>query len=64
MDVEAKNMNTCKTCKHFRQHYVQFGRRYGEVYCGHCVHPRLKSRLPDTPACKHFAEREQAKKNK
>ena len=50
---EAKN---CKDCKHFRQHYIKFGRRYSEITYGHCVYPMLKKRESDTPACKYFNE--------
>lgn len=50
---------TCRDCEHFRQHYVYFLElRYVTVPCGHCVHPRLKHRKPDTPACVHFSEKE------
>ena len=51
----------CKTCKHFRQHYVQYGRRYDWANCGHCVYPRLKTRAPDTPACGHYRPRGEKK---
>ena len=44
----------CKSCKHFRQHYVKMGRRYSEVFCGHCVYPRLKTRKPDAEGCKYY----------
>ncbi len=47
----------CKNCKHYVQHYIRFGKRYGTVNCGHCRYPRLKSRKPDTPACKHYKEK-------
>lgn len=50
--------NTCKDCAHFRQHYVKWGRGYRAIGQGHCVHPRLKGRRTDTPACAHFARRE------
>ena len=47
----------CENCKYYIQHYVRHGRGYGIVYCGHCCYPRLKSRKPDTPACKHYKEK-------
>ena len=50
----------CKDCTHFRQHYVKFGERYGPIWYGHCVYPRLKRRESASPACEHF----QAKPNK
>ena len=50
---------TCADCAHFRQHYIHFdANRYSAVPCGHCVHPRLKHRRPDTLACVHFRPRE------
>lgn len=49
----------CKNCKHYIQHYVQHGRGYMIVYCGHCCYPRLKHRKPDTPACAHYKEKEE-----
>lgn len=48
------NANTCKTCKHLRQHYVRRSRGYAWTNCGHCVYPRLKLRRPDTTACDKF----------
>ena len=46
---------TCADCAYFRQHYIRFDiNRYSAVPCGHCVHPRLKHRRPDTLACVHF----------
>ncbi len=46
--------NTCGSCKHFRQHYIKFGRRYLEIAYGHCVYPRLKRRNTQAKACEHF----------
>lgn len=46
----------CKDCKYFRQHYIKFRKNYEEVFCGHCVHPRLKDRKPNTPSCARFQE--------
>lgn len=52
---------TCSNCAHFRRHYIRFHEfRFTEVPCGHCVHPRLKHRRPDTPACVHFQQKETA----
>lgn len=48
----------CKTCKHFRQHYIKFGRSYREITYGHCVFPRLKKRETSERACEHYKERE------
>ncbi len=52
---------TCKTCTHFRQHFVLTDDYAAAVYCGHCVHPRLKHTRPDKKACPHY--KEQAKEN-
>ena len=52
------NKPTCKQCIHFYQHYILDEQRCTSVNCGHCNYPRLKSRTPTTPACKHFALRE------
>lgn len=50
--------NICKNCRYFRQHYVKFGRRYDEIYYGHCVYPRLKKRECAAKACEYFKSRE------
>ena len=48
----------CEQCRHFRQHYVREGRsHYVPIHAGHCVHPRLKDRTVDTPACPRFSSR-------
>ncbi len=40
----------CINCKHFYRHYLKCGY---ELIWGHCVYPRIKSRLAfDT--CEHF----------
>lgn len=45
----------CKNCTHFRQHYVYWYRStYRKIPCGHCVHPHLKHRTPDTLACVYY----------
>ena len=51
------NDSTCKTCRHFRQHYIRYGRSYREAYCGHCVYPRVKQRSPDTKGCIYHENR-------
>lgn len=56
--AENNEQPTCKTCKHFRQHYIKYGRgSYQEISYGHCVHPRLKKRESTTKACEHFQPR-------
>lgn len=37
----------CCTCTHYQQHYYRAKKQYREVYCGHCIKPRLKQRKPD-----------------
>ena len=54
----SKN-NICKNCKHFRLHYIKFGRGYREITYGHCVYPRLKKRETESPACEFYKEREE-----
>jgi len=49
--------STCQTCKHFRQHYIKFGKSYRAISYGHCVYPRLKKRESLTPACEHYEAR-------
>ena len=46
----------CGNCKHFRQHYIKFGRSYIEIFYGHCVYPMLKKRNSDTPACANYKQ--------
>lgn len=56
-DHTASDDLVCRNCRHFRQHYIQLGRRYVTTNCGHCVYPRLKSRRPDD-SCARWALRE------
>ncbi len=51
------SLNTCKSCKYFRQHYVKFGKRYNACGGGHCVFPKVKPRRTDSPACGYFEAR-------
>lgn len=55
------NTPTCKTCKHFTQHYTLDEQTCMPVDCGHCCYPRLKKRVPDTPACANYELCEKAK---
>ena len=59
---QCPNQNhICEECRYFRRHYVKFGRnRYHPISKGHCVHPRLKDRSVDTPACPRFSFRREA----
>ena len=51
---------TCQTCKHFRLHYIKRGKSYHSIHYGHCVYPMLKKREIETPACKHYVEKQQS----
>ena len=46
--------NTCKTCKHFLQHYILHQGQLSRVYCGHCTHLSAKRKRPDCAACEHY----------
>ena len=46
--------NTCKTCAHYRQHYILKERKIFRVYCGHCTYPKIKAKRPDSMACAHY----------
>lgn len=55
--MELKN-ETCATCKHFTQHYVQGpGGAFTPAHYGHCVKPRLKTRQGERKACQHWEAR-------
>ena len=49
---------SCKNCRHFRQHYMKFGKSYREILYGHCVYPRIKKRNTDSPARGHYEQRQ------
>ena len=55
------NTPTCKTCKHFTQHYTLDEQMCMSVDCGHCRYPRLKNRSPDTRACANYELCEKSK---
>ena len=48
----------CKSCKHFRLHYIKLGRSYRSLRYGHCVYPRCKKREADCPACANWTQRD------
>ena len=50
------NVNICRQCKYYRQHYTLDDRRIFRVYCGHCIFSRAKRKLPDAKACENFIE--------
>lgn len=42
---QALPAERCGSCEYFYRHYGRSGRgRYAPLWCGHCVHPRLKNR--------------------
>lgn len=43
----------CCTCVHYQQHYYRGKKQYHEVYRGHCMVPRVKTRKPDQ-SCKFW----------
>lgn len=55
--LSGEGMECCGGCVHYYQHYVESGWDFTPVYDGHCVYPRLKSRLP-SEVCQHFQRRE------
>lgn len=56
--TEVEEAKTCGGCQYFRRHYVKAGKNwYLPLDKGHCVHPRLKDREAETPACRRFRER-------
>ena len=56
--MENQESKTCENCRYFRRHYVRgAGNRYTPLDRGHCVHPRLKDRTIQTPACQRYRER-------
>lgn len=49
------DINICSTCKYYRQHYVKHGKNhYIPVDEGHCAHPRLEFRKPESPPVTDF----------
>jgi len=52
-----KQTEVCQTCKHFRLHYIKFGKSYRALHYGHCVYPHSKKRETETPACKHYTKK-------
>ena len=52
--MHEKKEKTCKTCTHYRRHYIIHKDRATAVNCGHCVAVRLKKRRPDDAACGHY----------
>lgn len=64
MQIEVSPMEeVCCNCQNYYQHYVRMyyvdQMRYACINQGHCCYPRVKDRRPLTPACQHFAARNQ-----
>lgn len=62
--VTEKEINICKDCKHFRQHYVYINDdiKHGYEPCnvGHCTYPRLKDKEA-TDTCKYYERKREDK---
>ena len=50
-------VSTCRTCTHYRQHYVLDELGCIAIDCGHCTYPRLKHREPENKGCQHYVLR-------
>ena len=48
------DINNCKSCAHYRQHYTFDQRKIFRVYCGHCTYQKAKTKRPDAKACEHY----------
>ncbi|MBE6958403.1 MAG: hypothetical protein E7447_04550 [Ruminococcaceae bacterium] len=48
------NNTTCKTCGHFRQHYILSEGKFLRIFCGHCTFSGSKTRKPFAKACEHY----------
>ena len=48
------DMNSCKTCAYYRQHYTFDHHKIFRVYCGHCTYRKAKTTRPDAKACENF----------
>lgn len=51
---KKKDIDRCKDCKYFIQHYTKNRYGYSKCSAGHCTYPRIKDRLNETKACKNF----------
>ena len=45
---------TCNTCTHYRQHYTFDQRKIFRVCCGHCTHPKAKTKKPYSRICESY----------
>lgn len=54
----TQEASLCANCQHYYQHYNERGVK---VQCGHCVSPRIKTRMPyDT--CGNFQWKEETER--
>ena len=52
--------NTCGECRHFRLHYIKYGRgHYDPLSYGHCIKPRRKKWYTADQGCPYYQPREQ-----
>ena len=49
MDIQQ-----CKNCGYFVQHYILGKDKLCEVHFGHCIYARTKRKQPDAKACENF----------
>lgn len=49
---------TCRECEHYLQHYALGKRKLFSLYCGHCVFPKVRRRMPGAKVCEHFVSGE------
>ena len=45
---------TCRTCKHFIQHYTFLNGKFRWANCGHCTEPKVRRKVPDAKSCEHY----------
>ena len=50
----VKDIDTCKGCKYFLQHYIRDSYGFTACNAGHCLNTRKKGRTCDSKACKDF----------
>ena len=48
------NIQLCKECQHFLQHYSIDDKKVFQVYCGHCVLHFQRKKRPDDKVCEDF----------
>ncbi len=51
----------CGNCKHYRPHYIPWGKGFRKIPHGHCVHPRLKPRS-EKQGCAYFCPKKSSTK--